>query len=343
MCVQRVWQLLSYATAAEGQSCRVDDPGLIEAWEAANRLKVRWHLVRQEIDPGRDLAAFPEDVAIDRPLPHGSLEGWTSAPLMYPWGDSSERQIPVGPDQALHLYVDVEQRDGTLTSVGGLLEGQSERASSLEASPVRRPRSIGQRAASAQAAPAASSAVVHHGRTRDAGSREAPLSLVREARCHDVEAAQVRPPVDRDALEAELAEKLRAQVESEAMLEEVRVEVERLRVSTATLRSDVVSAERQRAQSRRELARARDRLTDRIALLAQAHERREQLADDLADSGRAVSREEARIAELRRQRNALQDEQARLADKVANLVGRIKRLSQTVPTEPDPRSAYGSS
>jgi hypothetical protein len=139
--IRRVWQLLSHATAAEGQSGRIDDPGLIEALETAGRVRIRWHLVRQDFASFSDASGFPEDGPLRQPTPQAPLEGWVSAPLMYPWGDASERQIPVGPSQVLRLYLDVEQRDGTLTSVGGLLEGQSEHPELSSAETQRRPRS----------------------------------------------------------------------------------------------------------------------------------------------------------------------------------------------------------
>jgi hypothetical protein len=130
MTLRRVWQLLSQATAAEGQSGRIDDPGLLEALETAGRVRVRWHLVQQPLESCTD-AEFPEDGSLHRPMPDEPLEGWAGAPLMYPWGDASERQIVVSPDRVLRLYVEVEQRDGTLTAVGGLLEGSSEGVEAL--------------------------------------------------------------------------------------------------------------------------------------------------------------------------------------------------------------------
>jgi hypothetical protein len=104
-------------------------------------VKVRWHLVRQDFASCSNTPGFPEDVPLHRPTPQAPLDGWISAPLMYPWGDASEGRIPVGPNQILRLYLDVEQHDGTLTSVGGLLEGQSEPPEVSSVETPRQPRS----------------------------------------------------------------------------------------------------------------------------------------------------------------------------------------------------------
>lgn len=123
--VTRAWQLVSRHLRGATRTAQVTDPSLIAQWEASGRLSLRFQLVLYRHDDDRDLPAFPEDGQPDAPIPHDRPEGWIQVPMLFPWGDSSSRRIPVGPNRSARLFCDVRQEGGLLASVGGLLEGES--------------------------------------------------------------------------------------------------------------------------------------------------------------------------------------------------------------------------
>lgn len=119
--IRRVWQLVSGSTEA-GQE-QVTDPGFLAQLEAVGRVRLRWHLTIDRLDNDRNLPAFPQDGAFGAALAAEQPEGWVDAPLMYAWGaDSTTRRIRISGQTAARLYCDIEQEDGTITAIGGLLE-----------------------------------------------------------------------------------------------------------------------------------------------------------------------------------------------------------------------------
>jgi len=139
-------------------------------------------------------------------------------------------------------------------------------------------------------------------------------------------------PADHDALHANLSAKLRAQVEAEAALNEVRVEVQRLRALVASHREDMATAENTREDKRAALDRLRDRLADRLTALGETRAGRDELDSKLIDTEDTLRQAERRIAKLREQRQELLDEAARSAQEVADLVQRVERLLDSSPT-----------
>jgi hypothetical protein len=172
--------------------------------------------------------------------------------------------------------------------------------------------------------------------------QEAEAASVRQAAA--VPAPEAGAPLRqgaKDGLEADLSAKLRGQVEAEAALNEVRVEVQRLRALVASRRGEVVSAERKRDDQRATLDRLRDRLADRLTALGEARAGRDELDSKLIDNEEALRHAEQRIAKLREQRQELLEDEARSAQEVADLVQRVERLLDSPPTHLQGETPHG--
>ena len=129
--IRRVWQLVSVSTQ-DHPGGQVTDPAYLSILETEHRATVQWNLAwREEDDRGN--ASFPQDVQnlADAPSLGEQPEGWINTPLMYPWGQASTQRIRIAENASLSLYCDVTQTDGSLTAIGGLLEGESRLAQDI--------------------------------------------------------------------------------------------------------------------------------------------------------------------------------------------------------------------
>ncbi len=140
------------------------------------------------------------------------------------------------------------------------------------------------------------------------------------------EARVVELPLEGDALRLQLQHKLRAQVEAEAALDEVKDEVQRLRARTAAAVEELQAAEARLDQLERELVEAGDVLGERVAGLANARADRTESSRRRADALAALAREEEQLAALRDELAAMAAAEDRFGEGVEGLVAEVERM-----------------
>jgi len=139
----------------------------------------------------------------------------------------------------------------------------------------------------------------------------------------------VELPLEAGSLRAQLEQKLHAQVEAEAALEEVQARVKRLRARIATLQEELAAAEERRDQAQQQLSELDDELAERIAALADLRADRGKMARKRELCEEALRREEQRLAELTAEHEAALAEEARFDEGVAGLVEKVERMLES--------------
>jgi len=128
MIVRRVSQLVSTSTS-DDPSGLVTDPAWLPLVEASDNIRIRFNLCEQKLGRNQNPPHFPVDVDLADITPLGEqAEGWIDTGLIQPWGFESEVRIRFGGDYLVRLFVDIEQSQGLITAVGGLLAGESRTA-----------------------------------------------------------------------------------------------------------------------------------------------------------------------------------------------------------------------
>lgn len=139
----------------------------------------------------------------------------------------------------------------------------------------------------------------------------------------------VELPLEAGSLRAQLEQKLRAQVEAEAALEEVQARVKRLRARIDALKEELAAAEQRRDEAQQRLADLDDELAERIAALADLRADRGKLARKRELCEENLRREEQRLAELNAEHEAALAEEARFDEGVAGLVEKVERMLES--------------
>ncbi len=140
------------------------------------------------------------------------------------------------------------------------------------------------------------------------------------------------PPVSTatDPLGAALAEKLRAQVEAEVRVDEVRRDILETRTRLRALGDELGAAERRA----RELAERRDELrtelAKRLASLSAERAERARLERTRVELDQKLRRWHDELERLGRERTSVDDEQRDAAAGIANLVADVERISRAV-------------
>jgi hypothetical protein len=123
-----------------------------------------------------------------------------------------------------------------------------------------------------------------------------------------------------------LGRAIRAQVDGEASVDAVRVEVQRLRAGAAALRTAVESAIVERESLNETLAQSQERLNQMLVTLAEARAVCEERRDVLGEAEVAAERAHQSIRNMRRERLVLLDAESELAATVAELRKKVNHL-----------------
>ena len=131
-----------------------------------------------------------------------------------------------------------------------------------------------------------------------------------------------------DRREAEFADHLRAQVNAEVQLDEVRGDVLQLRVGVTALREELAATEERRAELHERLAHGRSDAAEQLAALSHARAQHARLERRKSDLEQALARGERKLSNLQRERVSVGDAHGELAESVTGLVSRVQRLVQ---------------
>jgi hypothetical protein len=138
--------------------------------------------------------------------------------------------------------------------------------------------------------------------------------------------AEPSVPSAADPLQAELAQSLRVQVDTEVQLDELRGEILQRRLSVAALSEEASTAEQRCGELRQQLLRSRKEGADRLATLASARAQRAKLERRQAEQKDAVVRAEQKLIELERERASEEQAQGLTAESLGTLVSRLRRM-----------------
>jgi len=140
-------------------------------------------------------------------------------------------------------------------------------------------------------------------------------------------------PLDQQSLRTHLMQKLQAQVDAEAALDEMRAEVQRLRAEIAELRAEQQRTAQRRDELRSAVRSTNDRLAERITALARVRSRHDEMLQRVKAAQQAVSRAEDRVLELRQRRETVVRQQADVGREVAGLMERVQRMIRLAARE----------
>ena len=140
-------------------------------------------------------------------------------------------------------------------------------------------------------------------------------------------AAAAAPAAPVPAAPKKLADQLRAQVEIEASVDELRAEILRERLRIAALKERVGAAERQRDRLERELSQKREHLNAGLVRLSGARVERERLESERVERLQALETMTRRIAALRAKDQAVSAERAALRTALSGLSHRIEDVT----------------
>jgi hypothetical protein len=132
-----------------------------------------------------------------------------------------------------------------------------------------------------------------------------------------------------------LADKLRAQVDIEASVDEVRAEILRARLNLASAKERVEAAERRRDRLRSELMRKRELLADELTRLTEARLAVVRLERERSDQRAELETATRRLAELKRKQARLSAQQIELTNAVSGLVRRVSQSITQLRGTPD--------
>lgn len=159
-----------------------------------------------------------------------------------------------------------------------------------------------------------------------AASVEAPAKLPVEAPNHDERELNAGAP----SLPKGLEDKLRAQVEIEVSLDDLRAQILRTRLAIATAKERKKAAEHQRNRLESRLSDMRGRLGSKLSRLTSARLEQVKLERMRAEQKQALEDAARRIADLQRECEALDTERKQLADAISNLVRKIAQVKNAL-------------
>lgn len=140
-------------------------------------------------------------------------------------------------------------------------------------------------------------------------------------------------PIEGGNLQTQLKQRLAAQVDVEAAVDEMRAEVQRMRANIAELRHELSRVEQRRTELRTALRSINDVLGDRVTALGRVRSNRAELAQRAEAAERALAREEDRVLDLRRRRAVFLEKQAVVGEEVAGLLERVQRMIRLAARE----------
>ena len=138
-----------------------------------------------------------------------------------------------------------------------------------------------------------------------------------------------------DPLEAELAAKLRAQVEAEVRVDEVRGHILELRTGLGHLGDELRAAERRAAELAERRVELRTELAERLASLSAERAERARLERTGVELEAKLSHWQRELEHLGRERASVDDEQRDAAVGIASLVAEVERISHAVAQAED--------
>ena len=123
----------------------------------------------------------------------------------------------------------------------------------------------------------------------------------------------------------ELADKLRAQVDMEASVDELRAEILRARLNVAGSRERVAAAERRRDRLRNDLLQKRELLANELTRLTEARLALVRLERERSEQRAELEAATRRLGELKRKQARFSEEQNELTAAVSGLVQRVSQ------------------
>jgi len=137
-------------------------------------------------------------------------------------------------------------------------------------------------------------------------------------------------PAELESLHEQVLEKLRAEVEAESFLEELKTEVRRLRSRVSERRAQLNSLDENLEETRQALRRLSSRIAERSAFIDEIRSRRDDLARRCASSEEKMRREEIRIEALSNERRSLREQVLGLGRAVGGLLGSLGKMRRLV-------------
>jgi DNA repair exonuclease SbcCD ATPase subunit len=129
---------------------------------------------------------------------------------------------------------------------------------------------------------------------------------------------------------ADLAEKLRAQVEAEVRVDEVRRDILELKTRLGTLAEELQAAERRAAELAERRAELRTEIAERLASLSAERAERARLERAREELELKLGQWQKELERLGRERASVDDEQRDAAAGIASLVADVERISRAV-------------
>jgi len=137
-------------------------------------------------------------------------------------------------------------------------------------------------------------------------------------------------PAELESLHEQVLEKLRAEVEAESFLEELKTEVRRLRSRVSERRAQLNSLDENLEETRQALRRLSSRIAERSAFIDEIRSRRDDLARRCASSEEKMRLEEIRIEALSNERRSLREQVLGLGRAVGGLLGSLGKMRRLV-------------
>ncbi len=137
-------------------------------------------------------------------------------------------------------------------------------------------------------------------------------------------------PAEVESLHEQLLGKLRAEIEAEYSLEELKTEVRKLRSRVLERRAQLHSLEESLDETKRSLRLLSGRMAERSAFIGEIRAKRDALARRCAASEEKMHREEIRIEALGRERRSLREKSAGLGRAIGGLLGSLGKMRRLV-------------
>ena len=137
-------------------------------------------------------------------------------------------------------------------------------------------------------------------------------------------------PEEVRSLHEEVLQKLRAEVEAEASVEDLKAEVRRLRSLVSEHRAELRTLDNSRKEKNDASRLLSARTAEQTAILDDLHTKRGDLARRCASSDEAVQRQEVGLDAIRRERRKLEVRTAGLNRAIGGLADRLGRLRRSV-------------
>jgi hypothetical protein len=156
---------------------------------------------------------------------------------------------------------------------------------------------------------------------------ESPAAPPREPQAVDKAAGM---PAEVESLHEQVLKKLRAEVEAESFVEELKTEVRRLRSRVSKRRAQLNSLDESLEETKQALRQLSGRIAERSAFIDEIRSRRDDLARRCASSEEKMRLEEIRIEALSNERRSLREQVLGLGRAVGGLLGSLGKMRRLV-------------